>query len=583
MSANLLTMTQCLYLALMLLFPAAATSIESSSGTLLNKLTDALTRRALQRWLLDHKQLDDTLAGKTFWSKGRTGTAQSVLGCMDEQGSVVDWWLLLKHPRWSDRAHTKCIGNCDGDMYVYVTSSNPSSWSTGTAPVSSAANSLLGRTLAGVYDRSVQNYVFYNDESPDRNVSMTFGHSKGFFAFDGNSAFWVQHSIPKFPNYRAKGYEFGPGQMWYGQHAFCMTLTPQSLEQIANIMRYAHPQVYDYQLQNTSLPSINAIVARQESRGTVDTIVHVGWTALTLFGKASAVDDDMLDNLASPKLSTTFLSQSWLNIGGPIGGFCTSSGEDVFDILTLKLPGNDKHVTYVDHSKWAVAKQGTNSWWCVLDNNHVESQEIRSGLAVCLQHPKVAALLRDAVVESGHCGKLTPETAGSSLQRCCYGTDEHCRKGQTCCSSRGKSYHSASTCEQYGSRHSCTWNFQESKCMILGGVKSVVAAKSAPFSSSTQTCCSYANERCSKGQVCCSVAGESYKSASTCDQYGSKHKCAWVSHESKCIIPPSIGAPAAYVSKASVAPAAVAVAVAAAAAVAAVLGMRRWVTALQLM
>ena len=141
------------------------------------------------------------------------GALSPALGasCMDEGGAPVDWWLLLKHPRWADKSHSQCIGNCDGDTYVYVTSASAAaaessssalSWSIGGAPVSSASDSLLGATLAGVYNGSVANYVFYNDQLPDGTFSETYGHSKGFFGWDegsGDTAFWVQHSIPTSP------------------------------------------------------------------------------------------------------------------------------------------------------------------------------------------------------------------------------------------------------------------------------------------------------------------------------------------------------------------------------------------------
>ena len=86
-----------------------------------------------------------------------------------------------------------------------------------------------GKQLASIYAKSTENYVFYNDQLPNGSNTDNYGHSKGFFAWDSSSAFWVQHSIPKFPNYVRDGYLFGSGQMWYGQHAFCMSLAPSAL------------------------------------------------------------------------------------------------------------------------------------------------------------------------------------------------------------------------------------------------------------------------------------------------------------------------------------------------------------------
>ena len=78
--------------------------------------------------------------------------------------------------------------------------------------------------------------------------------------------------------------------------------------------------------------------------------------------------------------------------------------------MQVTLPGKKDghtvhyaHATYVDHSKWAVAGDGRSTNWCALDNNHVQSQLSRSGLAVCSRASGMAALLRGAATEIGQC------------------------------------------------------------------------------------------------------------------------------------------------------------------------------------
>eukprot|EP00966_Prymnesium_polylepis_P038428 891751-Prymnesium_polylepis.3 len=137
----------------------------------------------------------------------------------------------------------------------------------------------------------------------------------------------------------------------------------------------------------------------------------------------------MLDTLVAPGLSTYLASQSWLNSGGPIGGFCPDSGHDVVDIQKLFLPEDDTHVTQVDHSKWAVANSTDDSWWCALDNNHVESQETRSGLAVC-QMGGFSVLLRTTAVEVGTCGTPSPPSPSPSGS-CCFYSDASCSESHS--------------------------------------------------------------------------------------------------------------------------------------------------------
>ena len=388
------------------------------------------------------------------------------LGCVDESGSSVDWWFMLKHPRWNDRSKDKVIGNGDGNTYVYATSSK-SSWNIGSTTVDQTS-SLLGKQLAGVYDGTVSNYVFYNDQLPNGSWTATYGHSKGFFAYDSTSAYWVQHSIPDFPNFVADGYKFGSSQMYYGQHAFCMTLTPSALEAAAEVMTYAHPWVYDSKGITSAMPNVAAVVAGKAASGSTSTTVSASWATLHLLGKAVDYNKDMLDSLVAPTLESDFNSQSWLNSGGPIGGYCPVSGYNVTDVQSITLPltasSTETHTTFVDHSKWAVAPSATPGWWCALDNNHVESQFVRSGLAVCTQQPAVADLLRTAAATVGGCSDGPPSPPPSS--NCCFYSAATCSAGQICCSSSKKSYTSESSCTRYGAKHGCVWEADKDLCEI---------------------------------------------------------------------------------------------------------------------
>ena len=95
--------------------------------------------------------------------------------CVDEDGVAVDWWFMLKHPRWADVSHKTLVGDGLGSTYVFVTSRSRSAWKSGAALVTDERGSLLGEQLAAVYDGSIPNYVFYNDQQPDGGYSSTYG------------------------------------------------------------------------------------------------------------------------------------------------------------------------------------------------------------------------------------------------------------------------------------------------------------------------------------------------------------------------------------------------------------------------
>ena len=284
----------------------------------------------------------------------------------------------------------------------------------------------------------------------------------------------MQHSIPKFPAVVKQGYDYLEGELWYGQHAFCLSLSRGALDAIAGVMQYANPFVYQHALPDASLPNVAAVVAgKNVASGVATKTVDAGWATLTMLGKSTAAHVDMLDALVAPTFQTTALGQSWLNSGGPIGGYCPATGEDALDILAVSLPPDDMHVTYNDHSKWAVAQKASSSWWCGMDNNHVASQLKRSGLAVCLQHLPMATLLRSSAPQVGTCGAPPPPPGptpgpapGPKPSSCCYYDSSSCATGITCCSSSGVSYQSQYSCDRYGAKHGCVWHFDDSQCIV---------------------------------------------------------------------------------------------------------------------
>ncbi|KAL8178390.1 UNVERIFIED_CONTAM: Deoxyribonuclease-2-beta [Gekko kuhli] len=55
------------------------------------------------------------------------------------------------------------------------------------------------------------------------NYSWKHGHTKGFLLLDKSQGFWVIHSIPEFPPFPQKGYQYPPTGQKNGQTAICLT------------------------------------------------------------------------------------------------------------------------------------------------------------------------------------------------------------------------------------------------------------------------------------------------------------------------------------------------------------------------
>ena len=73
--------------------------------------------------------------------------------------------------------------------------------------------------------------LMYNDEFPNGTSSATAAHAKGVVAFDGQSGFWLVHSVPRFPPAPDGGppgtkgnYSYPTTGLRYGQTMLCVSL-----------------------------------------------------------------------------------------------------------------------------------------------------------------------------------------------------------------------------------------------------------------------------------------------------------------------------------------------------------------------
>lgn len=70
-------------------------------------------------------------------------------------------------------------------------------------------------------------YIMYNDAHPGNKSDSHRGHAKGAAFFDGNTGFWLIHSVPKFPN--PDKYDYPDSGYNNGQSFLCITLRTESL------------------------------------------------------------------------------------------------------------------------------------------------------------------------------------------------------------------------------------------------------------------------------------------------------------------------------------------------------------------
>ena len=131
---------------------------------------------------------------------------QSKLSCLDNNLSDVDWYNAVKVP--------------DDFLFSYFDPSSSPNSPPGLQIFPghnmNTTSSSVGGTINQVFQDKDVAYVAWNDECPDDNnikkngSSMSIrrrqlyhqrAHSKGVIAWDGESGFWLIHSVPKYPDF----------------------------------------------------------------------------------------------------------------------------------------------------------------------------------------------------------------------------------------------------------------------------------------------------------------------------------------------------------------------------------------------
>lgn len=128
--------------------------------------------------------------------------------CRNHLNQPVDWFIVYKLPRLS-RSTDPYVRNGTGYLYL-DSSSSLDKWQFSSQGIDSSS-SLTGLTLDPLYKYPNQySYMFYNDQPPNKAISMIYGHSKGVLAFEDSTqtGFWLVHSVPRFPQVITQGYGY---------------------------------------------------------------------------------------------------------------------------------------------------------------------------------------------------------------------------------------------------------------------------------------------------------------------------------------------------------------------------------------
>ena len=270
----------------------------------------------------------------------------------------------------------------------------------------------IANTLQPIYDNyktDPKMYMFYNDETPEKRVSYTHGHTKGVISFDMDTGFWLVHSLPRFPNYANSSYEFPHSGHTNGQTFLCMSFSyKESFNDIGKLLLYNWPQIYDSALpENMKAGNPNMTSAMKGNHvekapfNMTLRLKTLGGNEFQAFAKFSDFNADLYDHWIAPYYQAQLYTETWQNGVGKLPSNC-STPYKVYNVKDVTIV-DESFTETKDHSKWAVTENST--YVCIGDINRAKSQYKRCGGTVCFNHTMVSAAFYKAVTDSEPCPK----------------------------------------------------------------------------------------------------------------------------------------------------------------------------------
>jgi deoxyribonuclease-2 len=338
--------------------------------------------------------------------------AAASIGCRDEKGNPVDWFVAFKFN--------------DGMRYAYGDPSTEGTVSMSQYSLDSSSDGAVAHTLQQSYGDGIT-FARYNDEPPpDKKASSTYVHTKGTLAASGESGFWLVHSCPHFPATGSYG-GLADTEEKYAQSFLCVSLSAGQLDAVGDAFFLNRPYVYDSAVTEDIASAAPALAAylnngdySRDAIGNVTDIRTRGGMGMTLFSKTRYWDKDLYGDLVAPTFSSDLLVESWMNGVGPLPSWCKPQYQyNTIDIRALSLAGQSWTETQ-DHSKWAITTSdytgdsnsaslrgstfgSSKSMVCIGDINRQHGQLSRGGGTVCMESPALWKQLTGAITQQDQC------------------------------------------------------------------------------------------------------------------------------------------------------------------------------------
>jgi len=251
----------------------------------------------------------------------------------------------------------------------------------------------------------------YNDQTPDGAEHDSNGHTKGVVSFDSSGGFWLVHSVPEFLMPSSDGYSFPESGEEFGQSFLCLSLSASTINQIAALMQYNRPYIYDQSLGASLAKDYPAVLSLVNGSYIKDPVANLslisttGGTKFVAFAKTAEWNNDLYEFLVQPYFKMGMQWQTWQDGTGDLPSFCTPQYKyDSVDIQDLAI-GSASWKDTDDHSKWGCSMKSQGDVVCIGDINRQSSQYARGGGTVCASSSSYYDTFSAIATSIASCGK----------------------------------------------------------------------------------------------------------------------------------------------------------------------------------
>jgi len=326
------------------------------------------------------------------------------LECINPNGHVVDWYVILLFPRSSEKSGILSYGYYDNTStalkyYSYDKESFP--------PLDfTNLNSLS----------EITNYIFWNDDRSTEGkidkAAESKGHSKGGLIYNKTSGKYIMHSLPRFPrrtdeNEVIKDLPDNAGI--YGQHFLCISLHTNEILKLLDHLIIINPSIVyshgDKDRVGLKTQVIEQLLSGKADRsrassGSIKLKSNLG-REFDIFTKGNGSPDLPYDSIIPNEYGSSIFVETWSK-PEMLDIICDTKYK-VKNVLSLKF-GKYEYTRDNEHSKWAVLDKKSVS--CYSDLNRIASQKRRGGMAICINDENLANIMRAGIKDYEECKSI---------------------------------------------------------------------------------------------------------------------------------------------------------------------------------